>query len=461
MITLRDLFKWAARYSHLEGEECEDWKQYLAEQGLLILTAKCRAEQDVLTIHACIEKVFARKLDISNLKDPRTFSPPIMNILNEIISFAEAQAPGFVWTSSARRLSLLVGLAYKFNEPFLLVGDTGIGKTTICQLLAQINQKRLHIMNCHMHSEAADFLGSIRPARSEQSERLFEWHDGPLVEAMRLGHDFLIDEISLADDSVLERLNSVLEEERTLLLDEHVDSTAALLIANPAFRIFATMNPGGDFGKKELSPALRNRFTEIWCPSPTPESEEFRAICRKKLLKQSHIDEELKEAIVNVISSFLKWLGQQSFFARKSLSAGTISIRDLGKWVDFINTFSDHVSLEMGWRSGPILALIHGACLVFIDAVNVEEHGTVNPAQKCLDTLYDLIGAELAKVDSYLDAKSLFESNLDEIQIDNEFLQCGPFKVSQSKFFKQNLIERLSEVYGCGTRSSLYWSRKI
>lgn len=24
------------------------------------------------------------------------------------------------------------------------------------------------------------------------------------------------------------------------------------------------MNPSGDYGKKELSPALRNRFTEIW-----------------------------------------------------------------------------------------------------------------------------------------------------------------------------------------------------
>lgn len=24
------------------------------------------------------------------------------------------------------------------------------------------------------------------------------------------------------------------------------------------------MNPSGDFGKRELSPALRNRFTEIW-----------------------------------------------------------------------------------------------------------------------------------------------------------------------------------------------------
>ena len=29
----------------------------------------------------------------------------------------------------------------------------------------------------------------------------------------------------------------------------------------------ATMNPSGDFGKKELSPALRNRMTEIWVDS--------------------------------------------------------------------------------------------------------------------------------------------------------------------------------------------------
>ena len=27
------------------------------------------------------------------------------------------------------------------------------------------------------------------------------------------------------------------------------------------------MNPSGDFGKKELSPALRNRMTEIWVES--------------------------------------------------------------------------------------------------------------------------------------------------------------------------------------------------
>ena len=35
----------------------------------------------------------------------------------------------------------------------------------------------------------------------------------------------------------------------------------------------ATMNPSGDFGKKELSPALRNRMTEIWVESYFQQSE--------------------------------------------------------------------------------------------------------------------------------------------------------------------------------------------
>ena len=40
------------------------------------------------------------------------------------------------------------------------------------------------------------------------------------MEQMNAGCALLVDEISLADDSVLERLNSVLERERTLVLAE-------------------------------------------------------------------------------------------------------------------------------------------------------------------------------------------------------------------------------------------------
>ncbi|KAL8274975.1 hypothetical protein Esti_001031 [Eimeria stiedai] len=123
-----------------------------------------------------------------------------------------------------------------------------------------------------------------------QTRRLFCWKDGPLVRAMKEGALFLLDEASLSQDAVLERLNSVLEEGRHLLLteqgaaaasnaagagsgdEEGAEAAAAGLavvdvVAAPAFRFVATMNPGGDYGKRELSPALRNRLTEVYVPA--------------------------------------------------------------------------------------------------------------------------------------------------------------------------------------------------
>ena len=228
---------------------------------------------------------------------------------------------------------------------------------------------------------------------------------------MQTGHDLLIDEISLADDSVLERLNSVLEEERTLMLAEYIgastasSSASSALKAHPLFRLAATMNPGGDFGKKELSAALRNRFTEIWCPAPSHSTitsdsgapdqaemtdhgsndDEFRIICQAKLLvgKQNNSEhgvdphaDFVRGACVDTIGAFLGWLIAQPFFAKKSsaLSCGTVSVRDLMRWIMFINTFCESrdiadtcgVSRDAKEILKPMLALVHGACLVFI-----------------------------------------------------------------------------------------------
>jgi midasin len=96
---------------------------------------------------------------------------------------------------------------------------------------------------------------------------VFEWTDGILVNAMQQGGLLLIDEISLANDSVLERLNSVFEHDRTLVISEKSSAEAVRIVADSKFNMVATMNPGSDFGKKELSPALRNRMTEIWVDS--------------------------------------------------------------------------------------------------------------------------------------------------------------------------------------------------
>lgn len=65
----------------------------------------------------------------------------------------------------------------------------------------------------------------------------------------------------------------MLEPGRSLTLAEKAGASAEVVVAHPAFRLVATMNPGGDYGKKELSPALSNRFTSIWVPAILDEAE--------------------------------------------------------------------------------------------------------------------------------------------------------------------------------------------
>lgn len=58
-----------------------------------------------------------------------------------------------------RRLYFLVKRCYELREPVLLVGETGGGKTSVCQLLSAVLDTNLHILNCHQYTETSDFLG--------------------------------------------------------------------------------------------------------------------------------------------------------------------------------------------------------------------------------------------------------------------------------------------------------------
>ncbi len=56
----------------------------------------------------------------------------------------------------------------KYKEPVLLVGETGCGKTTVCQVFSLVLGQRLSVINCHQHTETADFLGGLRPVRGKE-----------------------------------------------------------------------------------------------------------------------------------------------------------------------------------------------------------------------------------------------------------------------------------------------------
>ena len=110
----------------------------------------------------------------------------------------------------------------------------------------------------HLHCEIVENTFHEISVLYQKYMSLFEWVDGPLVCSMKQGGMLLLDEMSLAEDAVLERLNSVLEPSRTLTLAEKgcegpvcvnetgvTQSLSSEIKANEHFRMLATMNPGG------------------------------------------------------------------------------------------------------------------------------------------------------------------------------------------------------------------------
>ena len=303
-ITPRDLFRWAKRQPN--------GKIQLAEHGYMLLAERIRNPNHCQIIQSVIEKHCKIKLDINKMYN-----------LNQIQTNINIDGHNIAWTKSLLRMYRLINECIINKEPILLVGETGTGKTTICQIFSNILNRSLNIINIHQNTETSDFIGGLRPIRNKskieerlrellqinnqdnllqsielyqqvkkqikeegddqqiysnehqneinnlisQYTSLFEWQDGPLISSMKLGHIILLDEISLGQDAVLERLNSVLEPSRTILLAEKSGKQIESIQAHNNFILLATMNPGGDYGKKELSPALRNRFTEIYVPS--------------------------------------------------------------------------------------------------------------------------------------------------------------------------------------------------
>lgn len=52
-------------------------------------------------------------------------------------------------TRQLKRLAVLLHKCLRNREPVLLVGETGVGKTSLCQVFAALNKQELFAINCH------------------------------------------------------------------------------------------------------------------------------------------------------------------------------------------------------------------------------------------------------------------------------------------------------------------------
>ena len=438
--TLRDLFRWANRQAESREE--------LAIHGFMILGERVRNPEERLAVKRVIEEVMKTKVDEDRLYD---------------VSDSLQMPTALVWTKSLCRLFVLITEALKRDEPVLLIGNTGTGKTAVCQAIAHSMRARLHILNAHQNTETGDLVGSQRPIRNRsqldeaiqkdlsqvfaqilhddhavshhsslidayqslsqkdldsipletrqrlderilRTKALFEWSDSNLVHAMLNGHHFLLDEISLADDAVLERLNSILEPSRTLYLAEKGGGSAVR--ACRGFQFLATMNPPGDYGKRELSPALRNRFTEIWVPNLTVD-QDVKKIVEAKLTP--------------VLFHFAEPILAFSLWFNATYNGSSFSLRQILTWVEFMNAskFAD-----------PYLSFVQGAAMAIIDGLGANPSGifaTVQRSstaerQRCLSKLSQLLERDLTGL--YYEQQTLI--------IRKESISIGPYQLARN-----------------------------
>lgn len=446
--TLRDLFRWGNRYTFADktllDDKNYDWNQHLIDEGYLVLSAKVRNTFETEIINDALFRNFRKRISVENLFTLNASTSMVTKAILEAITSYKGQQ-NVVWTFEMRRMAVLVSKSLEFNEPVLLVGPTGCGKTTVCQILAEIVKRELRILNCHMHTEGADFLGGLRPHRDSSGEdeqkQLFEWSDGPLILSMVEGNFFLADEISLAEDSVLERLNCVLEPERTILLaekggvDEDVVHGATknsefVIKAASGFQFLATMNPGGDFGKKELSPALRNRFTEIWCTAINSDEDLVR-IARNSMTVSYQKEHESLENIAQVVIKTVNVL-------KKNVEKLNFSIRDVLAWVNYI---ARNHSIDATDNSILTLneAFLFGLQTLFLDALEMLPYENFDDVQ----VIRTRIIAEMGKfIKQIMKVEFISNSQIDDVKVESTPTKFGisPFylDINQSGTIKSN-----------------------
>lgn len=147
--------------------------------------------------------------------------------------------------------TLAIGI--RDNMSVLLMGESGTGKTSAIRHLASETKNGLRRVNLNGGTTADELIGRLLI-----NDKGTYWVDGVLTEAMRNGEWIVLDEINAALPEVLFVLQSIMDDDGYLVLNEKDDKE--IVHKHPNFRLFATCNPPEYAGTKEMNKALLSRF---------------------------------------------------------------------------------------------------------------------------------------------------------------------------------------------------------
>lgn len=171
-----------------------------------------------------------------------------------------------------KKVYKLLQLAADHDMPALLIGETGTGKTSIIQDIANCRGQEWRRFNLTGDTTVDEFVGKYELEAGQTV-----WRDGILLQAMKDGHWLIVDEINVALPEILFALHSLLDDDKFVVVAGH---NGEVVRPHEKFRFFATMNPVEEYaGTKELNKAFKSRFNivmEMTYPNKKDEIEIVR-----------------------------------------------------------------------------------------------------------------------------------------------------------------------------------------
>ncbi|MDP8219011.1 MAG: AAA family ATPase, partial [Candidatus Theseobacter exili] len=223
------------------------------------------------------------------------------------------------------------------DAPVLFVGQSGGGKTDmVADAVKRTGRKYVSVS---LGDASLDSL--IGSLEYDGKEKRFKYRPGILVKAMEEGDVLVLEELNMAKSGIIEILNEYFDD--GTFTNPY---TLKKVRVHENFRLFATMNPmegtmGANEGRRALSPALRNRFREVWVPHEKTDKE-LRQIISKRF-EQAGLEDiatEMKEKIL----SFYR--GYKAVFSETYDEVYYTSLRDIMRIIKIVSRYTKDLGMS-------------------------------------------------------------------------------------------------------------------
>ena len=259
----------------------------------------------------------------------------------------------------------IVNLCSEHTEPTVLL--------QALELINYIDIKEINIANYNeFHSFLKSYLSfysnddlmaiykesqDLQKKTKENKSVKFEWFDGLLVKAVEKGNWLILDNANLCSPSVLDRLNSLLETNGTLIINEcsSEDGKPRTITPHPNFRLFLTMDPKHG----ELSRAMRNRGIELYMDSIKERISKFDSSCLGFPVTEKS-EKDLEEKMKNLEVNEVAFKPSMAFIA-----ANLSTIRPYALLNDIFDRYNQESKNEI---INVILGIIPFICLQELEA---------------------------------------------------------------------------------------------